>query len=71
MEIRDSAMDPASNLVGSYELVFDDGQAFGGTLRSVTVLSGGAYDAATGSWRWPCRAAPSPSPSAGWATPTG
>lgn len=48
MEIRDSAMDPASNLVGSYELVFDDGQAFGGTLRSVTVLSGGAYDAATG-----------------------
>lgn len=48
MEIRDSAMDPASNVIGSYELVFDDSQPHGGTLSSVTTLSGGAYDPATG-----------------------
>ncbi len=48
MEIRDSASDPASNLIGSYELVFDDSQTMGGTLASVTTLSGGAYDPATG-----------------------
>ncbi|WP_312527648.1 flagellar hook-basal body complex protein [Paracoccus sp. (in: a-proteobacteria)] len=49
MEIRDSAMDPASNLIGSYELVFDDSQTNGGTLASVTMLTGGAYDPLTGS----------------------
>lgn len=48
MEIRDSAMDPASNIIGTYELVFDDSQTNGGTLASVTMLTGGAYDAATG-----------------------
>ncbi|SEI04939.1 flagellar hook protein FlgE [Paracoccus alkenifer] len=48
MEIRDSAMDPAVNLIGSYEMVFDDSQTYGGTLQSVTVLSGGGYDPATG-----------------------
>lgn len=48
MSIRDSAMDPASNLVGEYTLVFDDGPTSGGRLASVTTLSGGAYDAATG-----------------------
>lgn len=48
MEIRDSASDPASNLVGSYSIVFDDSQPNGGSIQSVTVLSGGAYDAATG-----------------------
>lgn len=52
MEIRDSAItnDPATaadeSLVGSYTLNFDD--AAGGPLASVTTLSGGAYDAATG-----------------------
>lgn len=49
MEIRDSAMDPASNVIGTYELVFDDSQTNGGTLSSVTMLNGGAYDPATGS----------------------
>lgn len=48
MEIRDSAMDPASNIIGTYELVFDDSQTNGGTLASVTMLTGGAYDPATG-----------------------
>lgn len=52
MEIRDSATidDPATpgdeSLVGSYTLNFDD--APGGPLASVTTLSGGAYDPATG-----------------------
>lgn len=48
MVIRDSAMDPASNIIGEYTLTFDDTQAAGGTLASVTTVSGGAYDAATG-----------------------
>lgn len=46
MEIRDSAGGGA--LVGEYTLIFDDSRTDGGTLASVTVVSGGAYDAATG-----------------------
>ena len=52
MEIRDMAVtdDPATvadeTLVGSYTLDFND--APGGPLGSVTTLSGGAYDPATG-----------------------
>lgn len=49
MQIRDSASDPAANLVGSYQVVFDDTQANGGSILSVTTLSGGAYNATTGS----------------------
>lgn len=49
MEVRDSASDPASNLVGSYSITFDDSQANGGRIASVTTLSGGAYDPVTGS----------------------
>lgn len=48
MEIRDSASDPASNLVGSYQIVFDDSQANGGSIQSVTSLSGGPYNSETG-----------------------
>ena len=48
MEVRDSASDPASNVVGRYRIVFDDSQANGGTIASVTTLQGGAYDPATG-----------------------
>ena len=48
MDIRDSASDPASNLIGSYEITFDDSAAQGGSIASVNVLSGGTYDAATG-----------------------
>jgi flagellar hook protein FlgE len=46
MEIRDSAQGGA--VVGNYTLVFDDTRGAGGTLASVTVNSGGAYNAATG-----------------------
>ena len=35
-------------VIGEYDLVFDDARAAGGTLKSVTQVSGGAYDAATG-----------------------
>lgn len=48
MVIRDSASDPANNIIGEYELVFDDSQTSGGTLASVTAISGGGYDPATG-----------------------
>lgn len=53
MEIRDSAIadDPGTaadeSLVGSYTLEFAD--SAGGPLASVTTISGGAYDATTGS----------------------
>jgi flagellar hook protein FlgE len=46
MEIRDSAQDNA--LIGSYRLEFDSSRGSGGTLASVTTLSGGAYDPVTG-----------------------
>lgn len=48
MEVRDSASDPAANLVGSYRITFDESAANGGSIASVTTLSGGAYDPATG-----------------------
>jgi flagellar hook protein FlgE len=47
MQIRDSAS--AGAVIGEYELIFDDSRANGGTLQSVTVLSGGAYNAVDGS----------------------
>jgi flagellar hook protein FlgE len=41
--------DSVSNaVVGEYTLVFDDSQAAGGTLASVTTVSGGTYDPLTG-----------------------
>lgn len=46
MEIKDSAS--GGTTIGEYTLVFDASRANGGTLASVTVVSGGAYDAATG-----------------------
>jgi flagellar hook protein FlgE len=46
MEIRDSAS--AGALIGEYTLTFDDSRGAGGTLSSVTVVSGGAYNAADG-----------------------
>ncbi len=47
MTISDSAS--GGSAVGQYTLVFDATQANGGTLASVTPVSGGAYNAATGS----------------------
>ncbi|WP_291837108.1 flagellar hook-basal body complex protein [Limimaricola sp.] len=46
MTLRDSASGGA--VVGQYQLQFDDSRASGGTLASVTTISGGAYDPATG-----------------------
>ncbi|WP_136646018.1 flagellar hook protein FlgE [Tabrizicola sp. YIM 78059] len=46
MEIRDSASGGA--LIGEYSLTFDDSRGAGGTLASVSVISGGAYNPADG-----------------------
>ena len=46
MEVRDSAQGNA--VVGQYTLTFDATRGNGGTLASVSVLSGGAYNAADG-----------------------
>ena len=46
MVIRDSASGGA--VIGEYVLTFDDTRANGGTLASVAVTSGGAYDPVTG-----------------------
>jgi flagellar hook protein FlgE len=46
MTIADSASGGA--VVGEYTLVFDATQASGGSIASVTAVSGGAYDSATG-----------------------
>lgn len=47
MVMRDSASGGA--IIGEYTLTFDDSRALGGTLASVTSVTGGAYDPATGS----------------------
>jgi flagellar hook protein FlgE len=46
MEIRDSGQGGA--VIGEYTLVFDDSRGAGGTLASVTTVSGGAYNATDG-----------------------
>lgn len=46
MTIRDSAS--ANAVVGEYTLAFDDTRGAGGTLTSVSALSGGAYNATEG-----------------------
>lgn len=46
MIIRDSAQDDA--VIGEYTLEFNDSRTSGGTLASVTTVSGGAYDPTTG-----------------------
>ena len=46
LELYDSAQGNA--LIGSYQLTFGDSRTAGGSLLSVTALTGGAYDPATG-----------------------
>ncbi|QUJ76314.1 flagellar hook-basal body complex protein [Sulfitobacter albidus] len=46
MTLTDS-VDPTTT-IGEYTLAFDDSRAAGGTLASVTTVSGGAYDPTTG-----------------------
>lgn len=45
--------DSASNgaVVGEYEILFDDTRGSGGTIASVTTLTGGAYDPLSGSFQ--------------------
>ncbi len=45
--MRDSALGGA--VIGEYTLGFDDARASGGTLQTVTTMSGGAFDAINGS----------------------
>lgn len=47
MTVRDTAS--PGTIIGEYSLTFDDGRTAGGTLASVTTVSGGGYDPATGS----------------------
>lgn len=47
MQITDSASGGA--VVGEYTVTFNDSRTAGGSLASVTTVSGGAYDASTGS----------------------
>lgn len=46
LTLKDTAQNDA--IIGEYTLQFDDTQAAGGTLLSVTTISGGAYDPTTG-----------------------
>lgn len=46
MQIRDSAQGGA--VIGEYALTFDASRGMGGTLAAVSVVAGGAYDAAQG-----------------------
>jgi flagellar hook protein FlgE len=46
MTVKDSAT--GGTVIGEYTLTFDSSQAAGGTLASVTPISGGAYTAADG-----------------------
>ncbi|MEM0947039.1 MAG: flagellar hook-basal body complex protein [Pseudomonadota bacterium] len=46
MQLTDSAS--GGTVIGEYTVVFDDTRGSGGTIASVTTVSGGAYDPATG-----------------------
>ena len=48
MTISDSATDAALNPIGEYTVTFDDTRGAGGAIASVTTVSGGAYDVASG-----------------------
>ena len=48
MTLTDSASVPPGATVGEYTLVFNDSRTDGGTLASVTTVSGGAYNPTTG-----------------------
>ncbi len=49
MTLTDSASGAA--VIGEYTIVFDDTRGAGGTIASVTPVSGGAYNAATGDFQ--------------------
>lgn len=47
MDVHDTATEPAT-LVGSYQLTFDNTPANGGSIATVTTITGPAYDAVSG-----------------------
>ncbi len=49
MTLTDSAS--GATVIGEYTIVFDDTRGAGGTIASVTPVSGGAYNAATGDFQ--------------------
>lgn len=48
LKVRDSGGD--GSVIGEYRILFNDTRSGGGTIASVTTVSGGAYDPATGSF---------------------
>ncbi|WP_410218779.1 flagellar hook protein FlgE [Paracoccus sp. (in: a-proteobacteria)] len=46
VEVRDTAS--AGNMISSFRVTFDDSQALGGSIQSVTRITGPAYDPASG-----------------------
>ncbi|WP_108258925.1 flagellar hook protein FlgE [Mangrovicoccus ximenensis] len=46
--MTDSATIPSSTVIGEYTVTFNDTQTAGGSLASVTTVTGGAYDPGTG-----------------------
>lgn len=58
LQIRDSAS--AGALVGEYTLVFNNSSTAGGTLASVTTVSGGVYNPVTGAMTVPVAASGGP-----------
>lgn len=48
MTMTDSATEPPGTVIGEYVLTFADDRTAGGTLASVTTVSGGPYDPGTG-----------------------
>ncbi|TGD43802.1 flagellar hook-basal body complex protein [Pseudotabrizicola sediminis] len=58
LEVTDSALGGA--VIGTYTLVFDTTGTAGGTLASVTTVTGGAYDPATGAMTLPVAATGGP-----------
>lgn len=48
MVITDSATDAGTTTIGDYTMVFNDDRSSGGTLQSVAVTTGGAYNATEG-----------------------
>ena len=48
LTMTDSATEPEGTVIGEYILTFADDRTSGGTLASVTTVSGGAYDAGSG-----------------------
>ncbi|WP_138470561.1 flagellar hook protein FlgE [Poseidonocella sp. HB161398] len=58
MVITDSATIPSSTVIGEYVMTFNDTRTAGGTLASVTTVTGGTYDATNGTIEIPVAGGP-------------